>query len=643
MYMGQLQEIKRLLRPRIYSRLTVKPISRSYHTLSEDSEAAEEINLPRVSSVDDYQGEESDIIILSLVRNNSIVTNAGIGKIGFLDIPNRICVALTRARKGLFIFGNADLLAANSPLWNDVTTSMRNSGELGSHLELYCQNHPEIITSISTAEDFKQVEDGGCSLPCDIQLRCGHACPRRCHPGSHYLIVCPKPCLREREDCPHSCNLRCHGFKDCPPCSVIVTKKLLNCEHLQGVQCSKDLSEETANTDVKGLVENAKEGRFTFHADRNVGVSFHVAMLAKLGALKPVLHVPKNAEKAHRKCGHRCIGLCGEPCPKKCRVCHPEALDIITLMMLEEYEESDRFVQLQDCSHVFEVTGLDSWMDSNETAREDGSVAIKLKECPECKTLVWRTHRYSNVVKTKHAQVEAVKEKMLGYDLAKKGDRLLQQGQNKGAIYAFLQALQQNPDLMEVQFGIGRAFFAEGEYDKAITHLSLVVERSSFAPSLAKHITSAHLLCNTSGLLEKLKHYRKSSRKVGDAIAVQALVQWASAHTQRKEFTSAIELCDAVLGRDPQNQLAKELSEKAKKGEVQLVVQAMAADVGERGHWYTCPNGHLYTIADCGGAMQLSKCPDCKADVGGEQHKLTAGNRHSNIDGSESAAWPPGN
>ncbi|CAM6099895.1 unnamed protein product [Calypogeia fissa] len=530
----------------------------------------------------------SDIIILSLVRSNSIVTNTGVRKIGFLNISNRICVALTRARKGLFIFGNADLLAAKSTLWNDVTTSLRNSGELGSRLELYCQNHPEIITRISTAEDFKQVEDGGCSFPCDVQLGCGHACPRRCHPGSHDLILCPKPCLMEREECLHSCSLRCHGSEDCPPCKVIVTKKLLNCEHLQGVECSKDLSE----------------------------------------------------EKLIRKCGHRCIGLCGEPCPKKCRVCHPETLDIITLMMLEEYEESDMFVQLQDCLHVFEVTGLDSWMDSNETAREDGSVAIKLKECPECKTLVWRTHRYSNVVKTKHAQVEAVKEKMLGYDLAKKGHRLLQRGDHTGAICAFLQALQQSPDLMEAQFGIGRAFFAEGEYDKAITHLSLVVERSSFAPSLAKHITSAHLLCNTPGLLEKFKHYRRSIRKVGDAIAVQALVQWASALTIQQDFTSAAELCDAVLGRDPQNQLAKELSEKAKKGEVQLVVQAMAADVGERGHWYTCPNGHLYTIGECGGAMQQSKCPDCKADVGGGEHRLTAGNRHSNIDGSERSAWP---
>ncbi|CAM6115293.1 unnamed protein product [Calypogeia fissa] len=307
-------------------------------------------------------------------------------------------------------------------------------------------------------------------------------------------------------------------------------------------------------------------------------------------------------------------------------------------MALEEYEDSDRFVQLEDCGHLFEVSGLDTWMDSNETAREDGSVAIKLKECPECRTLVWRTHRYSNVVKQKLWQVEAVKDKVLGRELSREAYLLLDKGDHNGALHAFLQVLQQNPDLMEAQFGIGCAFFAGGEFGKAIPHLSLVVERSSFASSLARHIESARQLGNASGFLEK--HYRKSSRRASDPLAIRAMVQWASALTQRKEFTSAIELCDAVLGRDPQNQLAKELSEKAKKGEVQLVVQAMAADVGGRGHWYTCPNGHLYTIGECGGAMQLSKCPDCKAEVGGGQHRLTAGNRHSNIDGSERSAWP---
>jgi superfamily I DNA and/or RNA helicase len=49
----------------------------------------------RVSTVDNYQGEECDIILLSLVRSNNN------GKIGFLAIENRICVALSRARLGM--------------------------------------------------------------------------------------------------------------------------------------------------------------------------------------------------------------------------------------------------------------------------------------------------------------------------------------------------------------------------------------------------------------------------------------------------------------------------------------------------------------------------------------------------------------
>jgi superfamily I DNA and/or RNA helicase len=54
----------------------------------------------RVTSVDNYQGEENDVIILSLVRNNRG------GNVGFLSTDNRVCVALSRARNGLFIFGN---------------------------------------------------------------------------------------------------------------------------------------------------------------------------------------------------------------------------------------------------------------------------------------------------------------------------------------------------------------------------------------------------------------------------------------------------------------------------------------------------------------------------------------------------------
>lgn len=54
----------------------------------------------RVTPIDNYQGEENDIIILSLVRSNEE------GIVGFLKTDNRVCVALSRARNGLYVFGN---------------------------------------------------------------------------------------------------------------------------------------------------------------------------------------------------------------------------------------------------------------------------------------------------------------------------------------------------------------------------------------------------------------------------------------------------------------------------------------------------------------------------------------------------------
>lgn len=56
-----------------------------------------------VRTVDGFQGEENDIILLSLVRGPN-------GVPGFLSSDNRAIVALSRARLGLYIFGHQDVL-----------------------------------------------------------------------------------------------------------------------------------------------------------------------------------------------------------------------------------------------------------------------------------------------------------------------------------------------------------------------------------------------------------------------------------------------------------------------------------------------------------------------------------------------------
>lgn len=59
-----------------------------------------------------------------------------------------------------------------------------------------------------------------------------------------------------------------------------------------------------------------------------------------------------------------------------------------------------------------------------------------------------------------------------------------------------------------------------------------------------------------------------------------------------------------------------------------------------KGHWYKCPNGHIYAIGDCGGATVESRCPECKAKIGGSSHRLREDNAlASEMDGATHSAW----
>ncbi|XP_017790018.1 PREDICTED: probable helicase senataxin [Habropoda laboriosa] len=63
-----------------------------------------------VNTVDGFQGQERDVVIMSCVRSQ---------KIGFLSDKQRLCVALTRAKRSLIICGNFNVFMRD-PMWNSL-------------------------------------------------------------------------------------------------------------------------------------------------------------------------------------------------------------------------------------------------------------------------------------------------------------------------------------------------------------------------------------------------------------------------------------------------------------------------------------------------------------------------------------------
>ncbi|CAK4032789.1 nfx1-type zinc finger-containing 1 [Lecanosticta acicola] len=152
-----------------------------------------------LSTIDNYQGEESDIVIVNLTRSNPD------GDIGFMASPERLNVMLSRARKALIIIGNPVTFTSSrkgGELWNSFFGLLAESNSIFDGLPVRCERHQDREMVLSQPSDFElYCPDGGCSAPCGAQLACGvHTCPQKCHRRTdHSKMKCPE---LVRDKCP---------------------------------------------------------------------------------------------------------------------------------------------------------------------------------------------------------------------------------------------------------------------------------------------------------------------------------------------------------------------------------------------------------------------------------------------------------
>ncbi len=188
----------------------------------------------RLATVDNFQGEEAKVVIISLVRSNEEK------KCGFLRTSNRINVLLSRAKHGMYLIGNAKTYG-HIDMWAQVLSLLEDDGNLGTQLELQCPRHSDIPILVSRPDHFLQFSpEDGCNLICGRRLPCGHSCQKRCHSGViHNAVKCYEPCPRPKRGCNHACRLRC-GERCEVKCSerIYDLALILKCRHVvYSAQC----------------------------------------------------------------------------------------------------------------------------------------------------------------------------------------------------------------------------------------------------------------------------------------------------------------------------------------------------------------------------------------------------------------------
>jgi hypothetical protein len=100
-----------------------------------------------VNSVDAFQGRESPIIILSFTRSNPYKN------IGFVDDPNRLNVAMSRARKKLILTGDTKTFLNRSKARNDEIEDCHSDPSTQAERDFFMK----LMTYIEGHGEFKKV------------------------------------------------------------------------------------------------------------------------------------------------------------------------------------------------------------------------------------------------------------------------------------------------------------------------------------------------------------------------------------------------------------------------------------------------------------------------------------------------------
>ncbi|GKU06754.1 unnamed protein product [Fusarium langsethiae] len=416
-YLGQLQ----LLRRKMESMFEICVNDRDSDELEAIEGEGVEASLPnvgplrkttllktvRVATVDNFQGEEAKIIVISMVRSNPQKD------CGFLKTSNRINVLLSRAQHGMYIIGNRSSYE-RVPMWNGVIKILASNGNVGTKLELQCPRHPETPMLVSNPEDFSQMSpEGGCRLVCDKRL-----------------TRSPDAAMK------HMSN------------AMRMSQRMtINVFHPVGAITPVDIpARRVVSNATRAKVRRSYSKTMVYAPNAAAGTTrpVNIAALKVAMAMHLVSHARSDANCVHSQCtapcaapcnwvpcslrcdkfldcGHQCPSLCGEVCPpsKFCQVCATDDIKslCVDFIMLTEYRDIDLNEEpcvFPNCGHFLTVSSMDGQMDmaahytldanglpthilqSSEPFSLDGQ---NIKACATCRGSLRSVSRYGRIVR----------------------------------------------------------------------------------------------------------------------------------------------------------------------------------------------------------------------------------------------------
>lgn len=353
-----------------------------------------------------------------------------------------------------------------------------------------------------------------------------------------------------------------------------------------------------------------------------------------------------------------------------------------------------RFVYLEDCKHTIESGALEQWM-----KQKDDEIA--LKQCPLCKTPILKTQRFMNYVKIILKDITKIKEKQYGelsviksyekkvlnslkllnaeFDVKFIGD-IVEFCHIKDLWNKFYQSLCKEERIGKKHFNlpakdieslgyVSDLFKSTSKYKKQIENLKDEQKQKTiikhFVWLLSVAFTYARQLSNQQKHDINMEMLR--GNRIISLFEIAANEEYKMALGMRTSFSKEINgyvdymedllMSCSIYSYDTDKKiqrLTELLNEKIKSvsivtdDERRMIHEAMSVNfhggTRSQGHWCKCSNGHIYCVTECGGPMQKAYCPECKVEIGGQNHRYVSGTTvASEMDGARHLTWSDGN